>query len=157
MINGAHLHLMMNHFPVVGIMGALLLLVYARIRNSEEVKMVSLGIFVLLALITIPVYISGGFAEDAVNKLSGVTEKYISRHADFALYALILMEALGILALTGLVLLRRSGSVPTWILNSVLVLSLATTAVIGFTANLGGQIRHTEIRDSTAPPLIPGQ
>jgi hypothetical protein len=56
MINWAHIHLMINHFPVVGVMGAILLFLYALIRKSEEVKMVSLGLFVLVALITLPVY-----------------------------------------------------------------------------------------------------
>jgi uncharacterized membrane protein len=157
MFNWAHIHLMINHFPVVGVMGAVLLLLYALVRKSEEVKLVSLGAYVLVALITIPVYVTGGYAEDAVKNLPGVTEKFIGQHEDIAFYALILMETLGILALAGLLLLRRSGKIPQWVISALLVLSLITTAVIGFTANLGGQIRHTEIRADAPSSSVPGR
>jgi hypothetical protein len=45
------------------------------------------------------------------------------------------------------VLLRRSGAIPKWVVAMVLVLSLITAATANLTANFGGQIRHTEIRD----------
>ena len=41
-INWAHVHIMINHIPVIGLMGILLLLLYAVLRRSEEVKMVNL-------------------------------------------------------------------------------------------------------------------
>ncbi len=146
-INWAHVHLIINHFPVVGVLGGILLLVYALIRKSEEVKMVSLGVFVLIALMAIAVFFTGQAAEETVKKLPGVTEGYIGRHEEMAEYALILMEILGVLALTGLVLLKRLGAIPKLVVLLALVMSLITAAVVGFTANLGGQIRHTEIRE----------
>ena len=146
-MNWAHVHLMINHFPVVGVFGALALFVYSLARKSEEVRMVSFGLFVLLALITLAVFFTGEGAEDTVKKLPGVTETYIGRHEEMADFALVLMETLGIAALAGLLFLRRSGSIPKWLVVIVLILSLATAAVVGLTANLGGQIRHTEIRE----------
>jgi uncharacterized membrane protein len=157
MINWAHIHLMINHFPVVGVGGAILLYLYALVRKSEEVKKVSLGLFVLLALITLPVYVSGSFAEDSVKNLPGVTGKFIGQHEEVASYALVCMEALGFVALLGLFFLRRSGNIPQWIVSAVLVLSMITTAVIGFAANLGGQIRHTEIRAGAPSSPTPGK
>lgn len=145
-MNWAHVHLMINHFPVVGVLGAVLLLVYSLVRKSEEVKMVSFGLFVLLALITFAVYFTGEAAQDTVKKLPGVTEAYIGRHEEMAGVALVCMETLGVAALGGLFFLRRFGSIPTWLVVIVLLLSLVAAGVVGFTANLGGQIRHTEIR-----------
>ena len=74
MINWAHVHLIINHFPVIGILGAILLLLYSLIRKSDEVRMVSLGVFVLIALITVPVFFTGQASEEIVKKLPGVTE-----------------------------------------------------------------------------------
>ncbi len=150
-INWAHVHLMINHFPVIGVFGGILLLVYALVRKSEEVKMVSLGVFVLIALITIPVFLTGEGAEDVVKHIPGVTEAYIGRHEELAELTLVLMEILGVLSLTGLVLLKLKGSIPVIIVILVLVMSLITATFVGITANLGGQIRHTEIRDSAVP------
>ena len=145
-MNWAHVHLMINHFPVVGVFGAIALLVYSLARKSEEIKRVSFGLFVLLALITLAVFFTGQAAEDSVKKLPNVTEAYIGRHEEMADLSLVLMETLGLAALAGLLFLRSSGSIPKWIVVIVLLLSLITAAVVGFTANLGGQIRHTEIR-----------
>ncbi len=159
MVNWAHVHLMINHVPVIGVVGAILLFLYALIRKSEEVQIVSLGVFVLIALATVPVFFTGEAAEDVVKKLPGVTETYIGRHEEFAEYSITLMEILGAASLAGLFYIRRSGILPKWLLAAVLVLSLLTAAVIGFTANLGGQIRHTEIRDGVdaGPAVMPGK
>jgi hypothetical protein len=156
MINPAHVHLMTNHIPVVGVMGAILLLLYGIVRKSEEVKMLSFGIFVLIALITIPVYLSGGAAEDIVKNMPGVSEKIIRNHDNVAAYALVTIMALGITAFTGLISLRKSGRIPNVIIPIVLALSLIAAAVIGVTANLGGQIRHTEIRSVVLSAPVPG-
>ena len=91
-------------------------------------------------------FFTGHEAEDVVKNLPGVTEAYIGRHEEMADLALVLMEALGIMAAAGLFLLRRSGSIPRWLVFLVLVASLVTAGAVGLTANLGGQIRHTEIR-----------
>jgi uncharacterized membrane protein len=152
-INWAHVHLLINHFPVVGVFGGILLLGYALTRKSTEVSMVSLGVFVLIALITIPVFLTGEGAEDVVKKIPGVTETYIGRHEELAELSLALIEILGALALVGLIWLKRKGTIPQFIMILVLVMSVIMAAVVGFTANLGGQIRHTEIRDEASPAV----
>ncbi len=145
-INWAHVHLMINHVPVIGIPGVILLLIYAAVRKSEEVNMVAFGMLVLLAILTVGVYLTGQAAEDMVKKLPGFTEETIGRHEDAADLSLLSIEALGVLALAGLFFMRRSGTVPKWLVSLVLVLSLATAVIVGYTANLGGEIRHSEIR-----------
>ena len=155
-MNWAHVHLMINHFPVIGTLGTILLLVYALLRKSEEVKKVSLGLFVLIASTTLAVYITGQEAEEVVKNLPGVTEAYISRHEEAASLSLVLMGALGATALVGLLLLRRSGSIPRWVVILVLALSLIVAGAVGLTTNLGGQIRHTEIRGDASSQAFPG-
>jgi uncharacterized membrane protein len=145
-MNWPHVHLMINHIPVIGIPGVILLLVYSLVRKSEEVKMVSFGLFVLIALLTFAVFFTGDAAQDTVKKLPGVTEAAIDRHEEMADYTLMLVETLGVLSLAGLVFLRRFGRIPKVIVILVLLMSLITAVVAGVTANLGGQIRHTEIR-----------
>jgi len=154
-MNWAHVHLMINHLPVIGIPGIILLMAYALIRKSDEVKMVSLGLVVLMALATLAVYFTGDGAADVVKKIPGVQESFIERHEEIADLSLVLVEVLGAIALGGLFLLRRKGSIPTFIVVIVLVLSLFTAAVLGVTANFGGQIRHTEIRDPAQSSPVP--
>jgi asparagine N-glycosylation enzyme membrane subunit Stt3 len=58
-MNWAHIHLSLNHLPVVGTFFGVLLLLLALLRKSEELKRVSLGVFVLTALLALPVYFTG--------------------------------------------------------------------------------------------------
>ncbi len=145
-MNWAHVHLIINHVPVIGVLGVILLLAYALARKSEELKMVSFGFLVLIALMTLAVYFTGEGAADVAKKIPGVTQAFIDRHEEMADLALVLTELLGVLALAGLIVLRRTSSIPKWLAVVVLLVSLITAAVVGLTANLGGQIRHTEIR-----------
>ncbi len=155
-MNLAHVHLMINHVPVIAVPGAILLLIYALVRKSEEVKMVSLGVFVLIASLTPAVYFTGLAAERVVKNLPGVTEAYVGRHEEMAERALVSIEVLGGLSLVGLILLWRSGSIPRWVVGIVLVLSLVSATISSLTANLGGQIRHTEIRNDPDARAAPG-
>jgi hypothetical protein len=129
-----------------------LLLLLAMLRKSEELKRVSFGVFVFTALIALPVYFTGAPASEMVEQLPGVAESLIEEHQDAALFALLMAGATGVVALAGLILSRRAERMPGWIVGAVLVLSLATSGLMGWTANRGGRIRHTEIRAAFKPP-----
>lgn len=141
-----HAHLILNHIPVVGLGAALLLLLYAIARKSDEMKKAALAGFVLLALVAIPVFLTGKAAEDPAEHLPGVFESFIEQHEEAATAALIAIEVLGAVSLAGLVLTRRSKALPKWFATILLFASLGVAGVMTWTANLGGQIRHTEIR-----------
>lgn len=145
-MNGAHLHLLVNHVPVLGLFFGLALLVAALWRRSTELTRTSLVVFALTAVAAIVVYLTGEPAEDSVEGLAGVSRALIERHESAALAATIGVGVLGGVALVGLAGFRRLAAVPRWFTSSSLVLALATAGLMGWTANLGGQIRHTEIR-----------
>jgi hypothetical protein len=151
-MNWAYIHLMLNHLPVIGSIFGVLLLLLALLRKSEELKRVSFGVFVFTALLALPVYFTGEPAAEVVEHLPGVEESLIEEHEDAALFALLMAEATGVVALAGLILFRRAERLPGRLVGAALVLSLATSGVMGWTANRGGRIRHTEIgADFKAP------
>ena len=43
-MNWAHMHLLINHIPVLGMVFGTLLLAYGLVKKNEEIKRVSLGI-----------------------------------------------------------------------------------------------------------------
>jgi hypothetical protein len=146
MINGAHIHLMINHVPELGTFFIIMLFLYGMAKKSDEIIKVSLGAFFLLGLMTIVVYLTGEGAEKVVKNLPGVTEAFIGRHEEMAGLSLVLIVFLGIVSGVGLIFFRRSATIPKWFIALVLVLSFSAAAAVGLTVNLGGQIRHTEIR-----------
>jgi hypothetical protein len=154
-MNYAQIHLVLNHLPVFGTVFGILLLAYGQLRKIEEVTRIALGVFVLAALVAIPVYLTGEPAEEIVENLPGVAEAIIEQHEDAAFTALILMEITGVLALLNLFFIGRSFGrkfIAVTALSSVIA-----AGMILWTANLGGKIRHTEIRDSSSQTTNPGE
>ncbi len=145
-MNATHLHLLLNHVPVLGTAFGLLLLTLALWKHSDDLKRAALGLFVISALAAIPTYVTGEPAEDTVKSLPGVGHSLIERHEDAAAVALGGVLALGIAALAGLTVFRRQRPVPPWFCMMTLVGGLLVSGVMGWTGSLGGQIRHSEIR-----------
>lgn len=146
-MNAAHLHIILNHIPVIGIpMGAALLL-YGVIRKSEEVKRVSLLVFIIVGLITVPTFLAGKAAEDIVEHLPGVSENLIETHEEAATVGLVATSALALLAAGGLARSLFAGSLGTLFTILLLAVSFGVSGWLGRVANLGGKIRHTELRE----------
>jgi uncharacterized membrane protein len=75
-----------------------------------------------------------------------VLESIVERHEEAALLGTIGMVAIGALALLALWRLRRGRTLARWYAPLVLVAGLVVAGMMGWIANLGGQIRHSEIR-----------
>jgi hypothetical protein len=141
-----HIHLALNHAPVFGFAFVLALLVWGMIRRSADVQFVALLGCVAIALSAIPVYLTGEPAEDVAERLPGVTNEVIEAHEDAAKPAFVASCVTGVAALIGLALWRDEGRRRA-IVRVVFVLCAVTALMIGRAAMLGGQIRHTEVRD----------
>lgn len=149
-----HLHLLLNHFPVIGTMMAIALLAVAVLRRSDELGKVSLGLFAALGAIAIFVYLTGEPAEEAIEKLPGFSEAITEEHEEFALVSTIVLAGFGAMALTALGVFRRK-VLPRWMTVSSLALAVVAGGLMGYTAMLGGQVRHTEVRPgASASPVV---
>lgn len=148
-MSAAYVHLLLNHVPVLGLFGGLLLLAWGVSRRSRDLTVAGLAFLVLAALVTIPVYLSGEPAEEIVEGLPGVSEHYVEEHEEAGKWALIALEATGLLALVSLFATRKAAGSRTLPIATLLLGIFAMTVVVR-TAMLGGEIRHTEIRGGAA-------
>ena len=141
-----HLHLAISHAPLFAALIGFVILILAVARRSPEMRWVAYGLFVAAALAGIPVFLSGEGSEEAIERLPGVSEALIDAHAAAAKVSLIGIELLGVLSLIafGLERVRNLSLAP--LVLAVLLASGIETASLGYTANLGGQIRHSEVR-----------
>ena len=146
----AHVHLALNHVPVIGLPIVVLLLGWALLRRSAELTRASFGLLVLLALVTVIVQLTGEPAEELIEGLPGVIDSMVEKHEEAALIGTLGMSGLGLLALFGWWRYRAGGSVARWLSSVLLFGGLLLTVYFGWVANLGGQIRHTEIRSAQA-------
>ncbi len=136
------MHLMLNHFPIIGTLLGTGVMVYGYFTRSEATQRAALLTWFLMALAAIPVFLTGEPAEESVEGLAGVSEALIEQHEEAAELALWVMEALGLLSLAAL-FLKANNKILTGV---AFALSLITFGLMARTGYLGGQIRHTEIR-----------
>ena len=146
-MNFAHLHLLLNHFPIIGTMVGLGLFLISLLGKNEDLRRASLIIFPAMALLAIPTFFSGTGAQSAIRKTPGVSEALIERHQGAAMLALLFMEITGALALVGL--WKSHGiSRPArwhWSLSAILIFSIVTVGLMARVGTTGGDIRHPEI------------
>jgi drug/metabolite transporter (DMT)-like permease len=140
-----HVHLLVNHVPVLGTLIAAGLLAWAMRKQSADMVRASLTMFVLFALAGWAAYLTGEPAEHLVKRMAGFSHDAIELHERAALLATALLGALGVLALSGLIAFRRRATIPRGYSAVMLALALVPLASMAWTAYLGGQIRHTEI------------
>ena len=144
-MSGAHIHLLLNHIPVIGIFIGFLVFALGVWRRNDSWTRLALGLFAAVALVAVATMLTGESAEEAVENLPGVSESLIEPHEDAAKLAAIGAYVLGAISLAALLWVRRR-PLPRVLTVSVLPVALLVTGLMAYTANLGGQIRHTEIR-----------
>ena len=145
-MNMAHLHLLLNHFPTVGFGLGLGLFLVSLIGKDDKLTRLSLGVLFVIALLAIVVYQTGNAAREAIEPLPGVSRALIATHEDAALLAFVFMEITGAVAWLALWQFRRFSRPTRWNLPAVLFLSIVTFGLMARAANMGGEIRHPEIR-----------
>jgi hypothetical protein len=156
-MNGVHMHLLLNHLPVIGSLFAILMLVWALFRRNTEVARAALGLFVITAITGLAAYFTGEPAEHAAEEIAGVSRSAIHAHEESAELATVLLSGYGIFALGALFFLRRSAAeFPRKLVSLALVLALVPAGAMARTANEGGKIRHPEITGVGAPMATNG-
>lgn len=147
-----HLHIMLNHIPVMGAIFVLMLLAVGLARRSREITSVALAFTVLLALATVPVYLTGEPAEERIEDEAWAEKERIETHEERGELVYYAALGTGALALIGLALRRGGRSGPGWLPPAVAA-ALAAAAVLAALAALdGGRIRHEEIRPGASAP-----
>ncbi|HET6401160.1 MAG TPA: hypothetical protein VFH95_07145 [Candidatus Kapabacteria bacterium] len=165
-ITPVHLHLLLNHLPVVGSIASVMLLLYAMARKNAELKRAALIAFVLTGLAAYATDYTGDGAEHVAKNIPGVERQKISDHADAGDTAMDVSLVLGAIALLGLILAwRKPGGEQTigdyvqhhkephkWIMIACLVIGLVDIYFVSIAAYKGGLIRHPEIQSGYQPP-----
>src|SRR5262249_55878416 len=88
----AHLHLLLNHFPIIGTAVGLGLFIASFVAKSDEIKEAALVILAAVALLALPAFFSGIGAQGAISKDPAVSSALIERHEGAATLALLFME-----------------------------------------------------------------
>jgi uncharacterized membrane protein len=145
-VNLEHLHLLLNHVPTVGSVVALGLLLLALVRRAEPLKHAGLEVLFVIAVLTLPVYVSGVAAHLKLRDRPELSDTAMRVHQDAALAGFAVTEFAGFVAWIALWQSRRRGRASRGLVPAVTLLSIVALALMARAATLGGEIRHPEIR-----------
>jgi uncharacterized membrane protein len=144
-MNTAHLHLMVNHLPIVGLCFAILLNFLAVFVKNDELKKLSCWFFILVGLLSVLPILTGDGAHEIAATYPGINNDRIENHETFAyifFYGLLMIGLLGIAALW---YSRKNAALLKKFNRITLVVALLLMILAYQTGKTGGNIRHPEI------------
>jgi uncharacterized membrane protein len=141
-----HLHLLLNHVPTIGFVVALGFYVVSFIGKSDHIRQASLVLLVGIAFLTVPTYVTGNAAWAAIESMDDMRASIAETHEGAAFLALVAIQITGALAFLGLWSLRRTGKLSNAASMVIFFAGVVSFILVAGAANLGGELRHTEIR-----------
>ncbi len=151
-MNQAHLHLIVNHVPIVGSLFAAVLLGAGLLRQNATLTQAGLVAVLAAGLLCLPAQLTGAGAAATVQDMPRVSRALIENHAAAAELGFWALESAAALALFSLLLLKNASPRARLLAGLTLVVAVLSFGLLARAGNLGGQIRHTEIRDGFGTP-----
>jgi uncharacterized membrane protein len=148
-MNGAHLHLLVNHVSLFCIVIGVVALIASMVRKSQDLRVLAVGLFVVGGIFGWIAMETGEQAEDVLKAIDEGVKVFIKPHEEAAEWAFRSSIVIAVLAIATEWAARRKQQwfkPLQWIL---LVAAIHGTTVFARTAYLGGEIRHTEVRSET--------
>jgi uncharacterized membrane protein len=148
-MNDAHLHLLVNHFPIIGTILGLGILITGILLKNKSVKNTAYILFIVAAIFAAFSMGTGEGAEELVEDLPSIGKQIIHEHEEIAEKFAIIMYLNGFLGLLTLYTSIKNHKLATTFSYITLVLALIAAVFAKSVGTSGGEIRHTEIRANT--------
>jgi len=156
-MNDAHLHLVVNHFPIIGTILGLGILVSGIVIKNNAIKNTAYVVFSVVAIFAFLSMATGEGAEEIVEDMPNIGKQIIHEHEEMAEKLAVVLYVLGIVSLIGLYTNFKNNSKATIISYIAVVIASFGALLAQQTGTTGGEIRHTEIRDNALPTSVEKQ
>ena len=159
-MNDAHLHLLVNHFPIIGTIFGLGILITGILLKNNSVKNIAYILFIVAAIFAAFSMGTGEGAEELVEDFPSIGKQIIHEHEEIAEKFAIIMYLTGFLGLLSFYTSIKKHKLAKTFSFITLALALLAAVFAKSVGTTGGEIRHTEIRansttnaNETAPGL----
>lgn len=149
-MNDAHLHMVVNHFPILGTIFGLGILIVGLLLKNKSVQHTAYVLFAIAAVFGLLSMNTGEGAEELVEDLPNVGKKIIHEHEEIAEKFVILLYLTGAVALLSLLMSVRNHAKAKFFAYATLILAIGTAVLSINVGTSGGEIRHTEIRENVS-------
>lgn len=145
-MNDAHLHMVVNHFPIIGTIFGLGILITGIVMKKNVIKNVAYVLFCISAIFGFASMFTGEGAEEIAENLPSVTDQIIHEHEEMAEKLALVLYVLAGISLVGLFLNLRNHAKANLVSYFAFVVALVAVFFGKQTGTTGGEVRHTEIR-----------
>jgi hypothetical protein len=155
----SHLHMLVSVFPSFGLVCVLGFYIAGLLTDNIATKRTCLVLVVLLALLAVPIYVSGTGSMAALSGNSRFPKGVMDAHSTWGIAALVALVLTGLAALAALALSGQGGRALRDTERLVLGLGVVTLGVLIVTN--GWEINHRELQstviipDVSTPPIWP--
>jgi len=153
-MNDAHLHLVVNHFPIIGTIFGLGILIAGLVLKNNSVKNTAYVLLVFAAIFAFISMSTGEGAEEMVEDMPNIGKQIIHEHEELAEKLALLLYATGIFSLVALYTSLKNHKFSKIASYITLVLAIGAAVLGSSVGTSGGEIRHTEIRDNTVNSAV---
>jgi uncharacterized membrane protein len=145
-MDAVHIHLIVNHVPVIVTILSVLLISWAIYSGKAEYRKIAFFGLIIAALFALVAFQSGENAEDIVENLDWFDHDVLENHEHAAETARWFVILAGLTGIAGLSYFKDAGKkgfrLFLWV---TLILSVISAGYLIYTGYLGGMIRHTEL------------
>lgn len=148
-MNDAHLHMVINHFPIIGLIIGALILLAGIILRSAVTRKVAFTVLLFSCIFALPAFGSGEDAEEIVEHLPTMTEEghhLIHEHEEKAEFFMIFAWSVIGLSIVSLFVEWKKKNLAIYTSLLTLVVALAGSYIAREVGTSGGEIAHPEIR-----------
>jgi uncharacterized membrane protein len=145
--------MVVNHFPIIGTIFGLGILITGLLLKNNSVKNIAYSLLVVAAVFAALSMGTGEGAEEMVEDLPSVGKQIIHEHEELAEKFALVLYATGALALIALFLSYRKNSLEKYVALATVGLALVAVVLAKEVGTSGGEIRHTEIRNDASQPV----
>jgi len=150
-MNDAHVHMVVNHFPIIGTILGLGILITGMILKNNSVKNTAYILFIVAATFAAFSMGTGEGAEELVEDTPSVGKQIIHEHEEMAEKLAVVLYVLGVISLIGLFLSYIKNAKANLVSYVAVVVAFVGVFFAQQTGTTGGEIRHTEIRANATP------
>ena len=147
-MNDTHLHLVVNHFPIIGTIFGLGILITGIVMKNNVIKNIAYVLFCISAIFGFASMFTGEGAEEIAENLPSVTDQIIHEHEEMAEKLALVLYVLAGISLVGLFLNFKNHAKANVVSYFAFAIALVAVFLGKQTGTTGGEVRHTEIRSS---------
>jgi uncharacterized membrane protein len=144
-MNGAHLHLLLNHVPIFSTLFGIGIIIWGMFKKSIQVYKLGTVLLILGSVMSFFVLESGELAEEQIEEFSiSANHQTIHEHEEAAEVAFWFSIVMGGFAIVSLISTNMNTRFQTTLNGVVLITGILTLLMLIYASYEGGKIRHNQ-------------